>query len=92
MREPKLGDLKIDAPGTRQIRQRMVGHKSIKITINIDQDSLAILRAKSANSGVPYQRLLNRILGEALRNENETNTRIERLEKEVDRLKRKLVA
>ena len=92
MREPKLGDLEFDPKGTRRIRQKMAGKRAVKITINIDADALAILRTKAAKTGIPYQRLLNQVLKRALQGETQTETRLDRLEKELIRLKRKLVA
>ena len=92
MKEPKLSELKIDEKGTSLIRRRMASSKPIKITINIDGDTLAILRAKSAETGIPYQRLLNRVLREALRNSTISDSRLDRLEQEVERLKKRIVA
>jgi predicted DNA binding CopG/RHH family protein len=91
MKEPTLKDLVIDDKGTRQIRRKMAIARSVKITINIDKDSLDILRAKAAETGVPYQRLLNQILNRALQNDTQTESRLDRLEKEITRLK-KIVA
>jgi len=70
----------------------MAGAKSVKITINIDANNLEILRTKAAKTGVPYQRLLNRLLSNALRSDAEAESRLDRLEREVTRLKRKIVA
>ena len=64
----------------------------VKITINIDEESLVRLRRNSAETGVPYQRLLNQVLREALKNEENTSSRLARLEKELQRLKRKVAA
>lgn len=92
MKEPKLRELEIDHKGTQQIRHRMAVTKSVKITINIDKGSLDALRAKAAETGVPYQRLLNRLLTKALQTDTENEARLNRLEKEVTRLKNKIVA
>ena len=92
MKEPRLTDLEFDEKATRQIRHKMAKAKSVKITINIDKDNLDVLRIKSADTGVPYQRLLNRYLKKALQSEAETDSRLDRLEKEVNRLKNKIVA
>ena len=92
MREPKPSDVKIDEKGTRLIRRKMAGSRPIKITINIDGDSLAVLRAKSAETGIPYQRLLNRLLKAALHKDKDSDSRLDRLEQEVKRLKRRIVA
>jgi predicted DNA binding CopG/RHH family protein len=92
MKEPKLNELVIDEKGTQQIRRKMAASRSIKITINIDKGNLEILRAKAAKTGVPYQRLLNRLLTSALQNDMQTESRLDRLEKEISRLKRRIVA
>ena len=92
MKEPKLSDLKVEEDSTRQIRRRMAASGSVKITININGESLAILRAKSAATGIPYQRLLNQILAQALEANRESESRLDRIEKEVAKLKKKIVA
>ena len=91
MKEPRLSDLVIDHKGTQQIRRKTTAARSVKITINIDKDSLDILRAKAAETGMPYQRLLNQFLNRALQNDAQTESRLDRLEKEITRLK-KIVA
>jgi predicted DNA binding CopG/RHH family protein len=92
MKEPKLSEVEIDDKGTRELRRRMAAIKSVKITINIDRETLDILRAKAAKTGVPYQRLLNRFLTKALQTDVEAESRLDRLEREVNRLRRKIVA
>jgi predicted DNA binding CopG/RHH family protein len=92
MKEPKLSELEIDHKSTRQIRRRMAATKSVKITINIDKENLDILRARASETGVPYQRLLNRLLTRALQMDRESESRLNRLEKEVNKLKRRIVA
>jgi predicted DNA binding CopG/RHH family protein len=92
MKEPKLNELEVDREGTRQIRRRMATTQSVKITINIDKDNLDRLRAQASKTGIPYQRLLNRFLTQALQMDKESESRLSRLEKEVSALKRKIVA
>jgi hypothetical protein len=92
MKEPKMNELEIDPKGTGQIRRKMAGAQSVKITINIDKTNLGILRSKAAKTGVPYQRLLNQFLSTALQSDDQTESRLDRLEKEVTRLKRKIAA
>jgi len=92
MKEPKLNELEIDQKGTEQIRRRMATPGSIKITVNIDKNTLDLLRTKAANTGVPYQRLLNQFLSKALQSDAQTESRLERMEKEIAQLKRKIVA
>ena len=70
----------------------MAGRGSVKITINVDADSLAKLKALSADSGVPYQRLLNSILKEGLSKADTVHSRLDRLEKELARVKKTLAA
>lgn len=91
MKEPKLSELEIDRKGTGRIRREMARARSVKITINVDRGSLDILRAKAAKTGIPYQRLLNQFLKRALQAEAETESRLDRLEREVTKLK-KIVA
>ncbi len=91
MKEPRLNELAINDKGTQQIRRKMAAARSVKITINIDKGNLDILRAKAARTGVPYQRLLNQFLGMALQHDAKTESRLDRLEKEVKRLN-KIVA
>jgi predicted DNA binding CopG/RHH family protein len=92
MKEPKLNELAIDEKGTQKIRRKMAASRSIKITINIDKSNLEILRAKAVQTGVPYQRLLNRFLSSALINDAKTESRLDHLEKEIRRLKKNIVA
>ncbi len=92
MKEPKLSELEIDQRSTRQIRRSMAKTKAVKITINIDKENLDILRDKAAETGIPYQRLLNRFLSKALQDDKETESRLTRLEREVTKLKKKVVA
>lgn len=91
MRQPKLSELVIDNQGTKAIRNASKS-KKMKITINIDSDSLNILRSHSKASGIPYQRLLNIMLKQALKGADLTQSRLERLEKEIEKLKKKLAA
>jgi predicted DNA binding CopG/RHH family protein len=92
VRKPRIRDVKVDAPGTRRLRAEMAGRGSVKITINVDADSLAKLKELSADSGVPYQRLLNRILKERLAKADTVHSRLDRLEKELARVKKTLAA
>ena len=58
----------------------------------VDADSLGKLKELSAESGIPYQRLLNSILRDRLANANTVQSRLDRIEKELARVKRQLVA
>jgi len=84
--------MKVDIAGTRRLRAKMAGRGSVKITINVDADSLTKLKELSAESGVPYQRLLNGILKERLAKADTLRSRLNRIEKELARVKKALAA
>jgi predicted DNA binding CopG/RHH family protein len=92
MKQPKMTNLRIDAAGTKKVRTAMQRARSVKITINIDAGSLSALRETAERTGVPYQRLLNKILKEGLANQNLNEDRLARIEKELARIKKKLAA
>ena len=92
MKQPKLSDLQVEQPGTERIRAAMARTKTIKITINLDAESLTQLRQLADESGVPYQRLLNQVLKKGLAKRETTEARLARLEAEVNKLKRQIAA
>jgi predicted DNA binding CopG/RHH family protein len=92
MKKPKTNELEQDAGETRRVRAAMKKSQGIKITINIDADSLAQLRKLSEQTGMPYQRLLNKYLKEGLDKSSSMESRLETLEKELERLKKKVAA
>jgi len=92
VRKPSIRDMKVDTAGTHRLRAQMAGRGSVKITINVDADSLAKLKALSAESGVPYQRLLNGILKERLATADTVHSRLTRVEKALARLQKTLAA
>lgn len=91
MKQPNLSDVRIDRIGSRKIRTA-AKKGFVKITINIDRDSLSLLRAMAEETGVPYQRLFNTLLKEGLGGKETIQSRIERLEHELKKVKRKLAA
>ncbi len=92
MKQPKLSDLKVDTKGTKAIRKLMTRSKKVKITINVDEDLLQELRRMAESMGTPYQTLLNKVLKDAVLSKIEDGSRLDRLEREVERLKKKLAA
>lgn len=92
MKEPKIDNLKVNADETKAIKAGMQKGSSIKITINIDADTLKKIRSISDETGVPYQRLMNRILRDSLDGNEDTENRLDKLEKELSELKEKLAA
>ncbi len=91
-KQPRLRDLKINLAGTEKIRARIRKQKHIKITINIDAESLLALKEMAADTDVPYQRLLNVLLKDGLKKRETTETRLRRLEQELKKMKRRLAA
>ena len=92
MKEPKLSDLKIDEKGTKKLRRKMAKVKKIKITINFDADILDSIKMLSQKTGIPYQSLTNRVLREALQKQKKRESRLDRLEKEIEKIKKKIAA
>lgn len=78
--------------GTDEIRAMAKNAKKIKITINIDRDNLNALKELADKSGASYQKLLNQILAEGLTGKSNTESRLMRLEKEIEKIKKKLAA
>jgi predicted DNA binding CopG/RHH family protein len=87
---PKLKNLMLEKKGTETIRREVEKSRKIKITINIDEESLHSLRDQSNKTGIPYQRLLNQILRESLQRRESHESRLERLEREILKLKKKV--
>jgi predicted DNA binding CopG/RHH family protein len=90
MKQPKLNNLVIDRKGTNRMRAKMAKTKKVKITINVDEDSLESLKDMALETGVPYQKLLNRVLREGLSQRGSSESRLERIEKELEKLKKKV--
>lgn len=88
----KKNKLSIDWGGTRKIRTRLARQNLVKITVNVDAESLSALKNESEKSGVPYQRLLNGLLKEGLEARKHTESRLDKLERELAWIKRKLAA
>jgi len=92
MKKPSLRKLKVDQSETRRVRSAMAHQKSIKITININADILAKLKSIADDSGVPYQRIINRTLASSLAAQTTEQSRLDKLEQELSILKKKLAA
>jgi hypothetical protein len=89
MKQPKLNNLVIDHKGTSIMRARLKKAKTIKITINIDQDSLAFLQKRSRQFHIPYLHLLNQALTSQ---RTQATSRLDRIERELKKLKRRIAA
>lgn len=92
MKQPKLSDLSLDRKGTKKLRNEAARSKKVRITINIDSDSLTALRGMAEETGAPYQKLLNRVLREGLAKQGDAESRLDRLEKELAKIKKKVAA
>ena len=90
MKQPKLNDLTIDFEGTRKLRSQLTKTKKIKITINIDEQSLTFLRKVSRQS-TPL-RFLYQAVKEGVSYTGETKARLDRIERELQKLKRQIAA
>lgn len=92
MREPKLDDLTVDEAASVQLRAALAREKGVTVTIMIDTKSQHALKEASRRTGVPYQALVSRALKTGLTRQVTTESRLDRLEREVKRMKRILVA
>ena len=92
MKQPKMSDLKINKKNTKTIRKKMAESKKVKITINFDADVLGEIKQMAEDLGSPYQTLLNKIVKDAVKTKSLKETRLDRLEKEIKALKKKVAS
>ena len=92
MKQPKMSSLKINKSETKKIRSGLAKKESVKITINIDAKTLSGLRLMAEKTDIPYQRLMNRLLKESLDHKSNNDSRLDRIEKELKKLKAKIAA
>jgi predicted DNA binding CopG/RHH family protein len=93
MRKPKLNNLTLDTGGTKRLRNLNRSQKSIKITININAATLSEFKALAEETGIPYQRLINKTLSTAVtKSQGSAEARLNKLEKELLAIKKKLAA
>jgi predicted DNA binding CopG/RHH family protein len=90
MKQPNLNDLTIDRSGTKKLRSQLKKTKNLKITINIDKRTLTYLRKASGQSVIPYQRILSQVLKETASKKDEAKSRLDRIERELAKLKRQI--
>lgn len=53
MKEPKLKNLKVDVAEIAEVRRSLKNQRSVKITINLDADSLKTPKNEASASRVP---------------------------------------
>ncbi len=92
MKKPKISNLKPNNQETKKIILARKNTSSTKITINIDNDLLVKVKNISNETDIPYQRLINKLLRENLVEASSLNKRLNNLEKEIQKVKKKLAA
>jgi predicted DNA binding CopG/RHH family protein len=92
MKQPKISDLRIDRKGTSTLRELVAKSKKVKITINIDEALIFEIRRMAEKNGSPYQTFLNKMLKDALSAKSDEESRLDRIERELKILKKKLAA
>lgn len=92
MKKTKVNNLRLNKDETKKIKEFQSNAKSVKITINIDSNTFNVLKKLSNETGIPYQRLLNKFLRESIQNKTTLEDRIEKVENELAKVKKKLAA
>ncbi len=92
MQHPNLSRLRIDRVATNKIRTALSKKNRVTITVNLDSDSLKALKIRSRNTGIPYQRLLNTMLTTTVTQQESIQSRLNRLEQELRKIKRHVAA
>jgi predicted DNA binding CopG/RHH family protein len=92
MKHPNLSHLRIDRVATSKIRTALSKKNRVTITVNLDSDSLKSLKTRSRNTGIPYQRLLNTMLTSNVTQQESIQSRLNRLEQELRKIKRLVAA
>jgi predicted DNA binding CopG/RHH family protein len=92
MKHPPLSHLSIDRVATKKIRTALSKNNRVTITINLDSDSLTALKTRSRTTGIPYQQLLNTMLTSSVAQQESIQSRLNRLEQELRKIKRHVAA
>ena len=92
MKQPDLSHLKVDRRATKNIRAALSKKNRVTITVSLDMESLKALQTLSKKSGIPYQRLLNTLLTSNLTDQESIQSRLDRLEQELRKIKRHVAA
>lgn len=92
MKQPNLRHLRIDRVATKKIHAALSKKKRATITVYLDTDSLKALKTLSSKTRIPYQRLLNTLLAASAAREETTQSRLNRLEQELHKIKRRVAA
>ena len=92
MKQPNLRHLRIDRVATRKIHAALSKKKRVTITVHLDTDSLKALKTLSSKTGIPYQRPFNTLLTANATRQETTQSRLDRLEQELHKIKRRVAA
>lgn len=92
MKQPSLGRLKIDRAATSRLRAALAHGNRVTITVTLERESLQALKRLSVKSGIPYQRLFNRLLTTSTARHDTIQGRLTRLEQELRKIKRRFAA
>ena len=92
MQQPNLSHLRIDRVATKKLRAALSKKNRVTITVNLDTDSLKALKTRSRTTGIPYQRLLNTLLTTNVTQQESIQSRLDRLEQELRKIKRRVAA
>lgn len=92
MKQPNLRHLKIDQEGTELIRRAIRKKGRVTITVNLGAADLRARKTHAKNGGIPYQRLLNRLLTTTVFQQESIQSRLARLEQELRKIKRQVAA
>jgi len=92
MKQPNVRHLRIDRVATKKILTALSKKKRVTITVNLDTDSLKALKTLSRKTGIPYQRLLNTVLTTNVTQQESIQSRLNRLEQELRKIKRYVAA
>jgi hypothetical protein len=90
MKQPKINAIEIDLAGTKDLRAKLRKTKNIKLTIKIDSgsfDSLSKFRGKKLPS---YYQIIGQLLKTKL--DDTAVSRLNRVERELKKLKRQIAA
>ena len=92
MKQPNLSHLRIDRVATNKVRAALSKKNKVTITVNLDTDSLKALKTLSNKPGIPYQRILNTVLTTNVTQQESIQSRLNRLEQELRKIKRHVAA
>ena len=92
MKHPNLSHLSIDRVATNKIRAALSKKNRVTITVNLDSDSLKALKTLPRNTRIPYQQLLNTMLTTNITQQESIQSRLNRLEQELRKIKRHVAA